>query len=118
MNEIFDFMNDVSKRLHKPIKDLDDISSAMVALKELRDNEIRIDMTIGPIEVCPPTLLLLLLLLLLLSSSSSSVLFQATWSIEYKKKHWQTEQNKQNTDTLTHKNTEKKKKKKKKSEYM
>ena len=41
------------KRLMRPIKDLDDIRMAMAALKEIRENEIRIDMTIGPIEVRP-----------------------------------------------------------------
>ena len=51
MNEIFDFVEDVNKRLSRPIKDLDDIRFIMAALKELRENEIRIDMTIGPIEV-------------------------------------------------------------------
>jgi len=51
MNEIFDFIDDITKRLNRPIRDLDDIRFAMAALKEVRDNEIRIDMTIGPIEV-------------------------------------------------------------------
>jgi len=51
MNEIFDFVEDINKRLSRPIKDLDDIRFIMAALKELRENEIRIDMTIGPIEV-------------------------------------------------------------------
>jgi dynein heavy chain len=51
MNEIFELIDDIGKRLSRPIKDLDDIRFVMAALKELRDNEIRIDMTIGPIEV-------------------------------------------------------------------
>ena len=51
MKEIFDFIKDVDKRLNRPIKDLDDIRLTMTALNELRENEIRIDMTIGPIEV-------------------------------------------------------------------
>lgn len=51
MEEIFTFIDDLTKRLSRPIKDLDDIRLAMGALKEIRDHEIRIDMSIGPIEV-------------------------------------------------------------------
>lgn len=51
MQSIFTFCEDLMKRLTRPIKDLDDIRIAMAALKEIRENEIRIDMTIGPIEV-------------------------------------------------------------------
>ena len=52
MENIFEFIEDLTKRLARPIKDLDDIRFAMAALKEIRENEIRIDMAIGPIEVC------------------------------------------------------------------
>ena len=38
------------KRLSRPIKDLDDIRFAMTALKEIREMEIEIDMSISPIE--------------------------------------------------------------------
>ena len=51
MEEIFNFIEDLQKRLSRPIKDLDDIRHAMAALKDIRENEIRIDMGIGPIEV-------------------------------------------------------------------
>lgn len=51
MEEIFTFLEDITKRLSRPIKDLDDIRHAMAALKEIRDREIMIDMSIGPIEV-------------------------------------------------------------------
>ncbi|XP_076449856.1 dynein axonemal heavy chain 5-like isoform X2 [Babylonia areolata] len=50
MEEIFVFIEDLQKRLSRPIKDLDDIRHAMAALKDIRENEIRIDMSIGPIE--------------------------------------------------------------------
>jgi len=52
MNDIFGFIDDVGKRLARPIKDLDDVRFAMSALKELREKEIDIDMTVTPIEVC------------------------------------------------------------------
>ena len=51
MEGIFDFIADLTKRLSRPMKDLDDIRFAMAALKEMRENEIRIDMSISPIEV-------------------------------------------------------------------
>lgn len=51
MVEIFNFIEDLNKRLSRPIKDLDDIRFAMAALKDIRENEIRVDMSIGPIEV-------------------------------------------------------------------
>ncbi|XP_022805941.1 dynein heavy chain 5, axonemal-like [Stylophora pistillata] len=50
MEEILTFIEDITKRLSRPIKDLDDIRHAMAALKEIRDREIMIDMSIGPIE--------------------------------------------------------------------
>ena len=51
MEEIFTFIEEITKRLSRPIKDLDDIRHAMAALKEIRDREIMIDMSIAPIEV-------------------------------------------------------------------
>ncbi|GFO43348.1 dynein heavy chain 5, axonemal [Plakobranchus ocellatus] len=50
MEEIFNFIEDLNKRLGRPIKDLDDIRFSMAALKDIREAEIRIDMDIGPIE--------------------------------------------------------------------
>lgn len=55
MERIFIFIDDLTKRLSRPIKDLDDIRFAMAALKEIRENEIRIDMNLAPIEVCTIT---------------------------------------------------------------
>jgi len=34
----------------RPLEDLDDIRTSMSALEELRENEIRIDGTIAPLE--------------------------------------------------------------------
>jgi dynein heavy chain, axonemal len=50
MNSVFEFCDDVNKRLGREIKDLDDVRGAMAALKELREAEIRIDSQLGPIE--------------------------------------------------------------------
>ncbi|XP_067868157.1 dynein axonemal heavy chain 5 isoform X2 [Heterodontus francisci] len=50
MDEIYSFIENLSKQLNRPINDLDDVRGAMAALKEIRDAEIKIDMTIEPIE--------------------------------------------------------------------
>ncbi|KAJ7420669.1 dynein heavy chain 5, axonemal-like protein [Willisornis vidua] len=50
MDEIYSFIENVSKRLSRPIHDLDDVRGAMEALKEIRENEIKIGVTVGPIE--------------------------------------------------------------------
>lgn len=51
MDKIMEQIEDISKRLSRNIKDLDDVRQAMAALKELRENEISIDTLLGPIEV-------------------------------------------------------------------
>lgn len=53
MQDTLDQIEDLSKRLSRPIKDLDDIRVTMTAQKELRENEITIDLSLGPIEVSP-----------------------------------------------------------------
>lgn len=50
MEEIFQFIDSLTKRLSRGINDLDDVRGSMSALSEIREAEIRIDMTIGPIE--------------------------------------------------------------------
>ena len=51
MDKIMEMIEDFSKRLSRPIKDLDDVRQAMAALKEVRENEIMIDTSLDPIEV-------------------------------------------------------------------
>ena len=51
MEDIFKQLEDINQQLIRPIKDLDDIRTAMAALKEIRENEISIDMSLTPIEV-------------------------------------------------------------------
>ena len=43
-------MDNIGKRLSRPLDDLDNVRTSMGALEELRQNEIRIDETIGPLE--------------------------------------------------------------------
>lgn len=52
MEEIFTLVDDVSKRMSREVKDLDDIRIVMGALKEIREKQIDVDMSIIPIEVC------------------------------------------------------------------
>ncbi len=52
MEEVSGCLEDWLKRLSRPLNDLDDIREVMAALKEIRENEIRIDMSLEPIEVC------------------------------------------------------------------
>ncbi|CAF0752391.1 unnamed protein product [Didymodactylos carnosus] len=50
MQNIFDKVEDIQKRLIRPCKDLDDVRAHMNALSEIRQNEILIDQTITPVE--------------------------------------------------------------------
>ncbi|KAM8815689.1 dynein axonemal heavy chain 5 isoform 1-T1 [Rhynchonycteris naso] len=50
MENIFTLVEDFNKKLNHPIKDLDDIRIAMVALKDIREQQISIDFQVGPIE--------------------------------------------------------------------
>lgn len=51
MMEIMTFTGEHLKKLSRPIADLEDVRFAMEALSKIRDSEIKIDMTLGPIEV-------------------------------------------------------------------
>lgn len=51
MSDMITFINEYLKKLSRPIRDLDDVRFAMEALACIRDNEIQMDMTLGPIEV-------------------------------------------------------------------
>ena len=61
MDEITQFVNDNSKRLGRQINDLEDVRNAMAALEDIRQNEIRIDMILEPIEVRFPMILCLVM---------------------------------------------------------
>uniref|UniRef100_A0A8W4FMI7 Dynein axonemal heavy chain 8 n=1 Tax=Sus scrofa TaxID=9823 RepID=A0A8W4FMI7_PIG len=50
MSDMIAFINEYLKKLSRPIRDLDDVRFAMEALSCIRDNEIQMDMTLGPIE--------------------------------------------------------------------
>ncbi|XP_056012226.1 dynein axonemal heavy chain 8-like [Ostrea edulis] len=50
MEGILKFVDDCSKRLARPIRDLEDVREAMSALSDIRENQIAFDMQLGPIE--------------------------------------------------------------------
>lgn len=50
MNTIFEFCEDLNKRLSRKIVDLEDVRMAMNALKYLREEQIHMDTLLGPIE--------------------------------------------------------------------
>ncbi|XP_068199657.1 dynein axonemal heavy chain 5 isoform X2 [Antennarius striatus] len=50
MDAIFSFVDGQTKLLQRPITDLEDVRGAMAALREVREAEVRIDFTIGPVE--------------------------------------------------------------------
>lgn len=51
MDKIVEMVDDYTKRLSRPINDLDDVRQAMASLKAVRENEIFIDSSLDPIEV-------------------------------------------------------------------
>ncbi|XP_002666734.3 dynein axonemal heavy chain 5 [Danio rerio] len=50
MTEISSFVDGVNRQLQRPISDLDDVRESMGALRELREEEIRIETIMGPVE--------------------------------------------------------------------
>ncbi|XP_029140899.1 dynein heavy chain 8, axonemal, partial [Protobothrops mucrosquamatus] len=50
MQDMISFITEYLKKLSRPIRDLDDVRFAMEALSNIRDKEIEMDMTMGPIE--------------------------------------------------------------------
>ena len=51
MDEIVEFEEEYSRKLSYQIKDLEDVRQAMAALEAIRQKQIEIDMSLGPIEV-------------------------------------------------------------------
>ena len=51
LNDILKFIDIYIKRFNRPIEDLDDVRYAMATLRQLRNEEIKTDMDIEPIEV-------------------------------------------------------------------
>ncbi|XP_062377845.1 dynein axonemal heavy chain 5 [Sardina pilchardus] len=50
MAEIYGFLETATRQLQRPLVDLEDVRSAMAALREVREGDIRIDSLIAPVE--------------------------------------------------------------------
>eukprot|EP01135_Chromosphaera_perkinsii_P008183 Nk52_evm5s1178 gene=Nk52_evmTU5s1178 len=50
LEKLSSFINEISKRLSRSIQDLDDVRQVMKALTDLRENEVRVEMDISPLE--------------------------------------------------------------------
>ena len=50
MEELFTFADETIKKMSRPIEDLEDVRLAMNSLKDIRENEIRLDAMMAPIE--------------------------------------------------------------------
>ncbi len=51
MEVVVEFQEEYLHKLNRPIKDLEDVRQAMAALEAIRQKQIEIDMSLGPIEV-------------------------------------------------------------------
>lgn len=51
MEYVFAVINEMDRKLEKPIRDLDDVRLIMDTLKKIREQEVDIDLKIDPIEV-------------------------------------------------------------------
>lgn len=51
LDEIAEFEEEHSRKLAHPINDLEDVRQAMAALESIRNNQIEMDMLLGPLEV-------------------------------------------------------------------
>jgi len=52
LSEIDSFMDGALAQLGRPIKDLEDVRLAMLALESVRRQQLDIDASLSPIEVC------------------------------------------------------------------
>uniref|UniRef100_A0AAV2L334 AAA+ ATPase domain-containing protein n=1 Tax=Knipowitschia caucasica TaxID=637954 RepID=A0AAV2L334_KNICA len=76
MEQVSAFVGAASKRLQRPITDLEDVRNAMATLREIREEEIRIEASIAPIE---ESFSLLLKHQLLLNNSEKTDVLMYNW---------------------------------------
>lgn len=65
MDYVYAVMNEMERKLDRPIRDLDDVRMVMETLKKIRDQEVDMELSIEPIEVIRINYLALLLCLLI-----------------------------------------------------
>lgn len=54
MDYVYAVINEMERKLDKPIRDLDDVRMIMDTLKKIREQEVDMDLKIDPIEVVNP----------------------------------------------------------------
>lgn len=52
MDYVYAIMNDLERKLERPIRDLDDVRTVMETLKKIREQEVDMELKIDPVEVC------------------------------------------------------------------
>lgn len=52
MDYVYAVINEMDRKLDKPIRDLDDVRLIMETLKKIREQEVDMELKIEPIEVC------------------------------------------------------------------
>lgn len=55
MDYVYAIMNDLERKLERPIRDLDDVRTVMETLKKIREQEVDMELRIDPVEVNQPT---------------------------------------------------------------
>lgn len=51
MDYVYAVMNEMERKLERPIRDLDDVRMIMETLKKIREQEVDMELKIDPIEV-------------------------------------------------------------------
>lgn len=51
MDYVYAIMNDLERKLERPIRDLDDVRTVMETLKKIREQEVDMELKIDPVEV-------------------------------------------------------------------
>lgn len=51
MDYVYAIMNDMERKLERPIRDLDDVRTVMETLKKIREQEVDMELKIDPVEV-------------------------------------------------------------------
>jgi dynein heavy chain len=51
MDYVYAVINEMDRKLERPIRDLDDVRMVMDALKKIREQEVDMELKIDPIEV-------------------------------------------------------------------
>lgn len=51
MDYVYAIMNDLERKLDRPIRDLDDVRTVMETLKKIREQEVDMELRIDPVEV-------------------------------------------------------------------